>query len=388
MIPEKNHNNKCGDLPLKLAFIGGAFDSAVGNTHRIAVSMDNKFELVAGVFSRDIHKNKLTAKKYNISPERSYANIEELIKFEKNAIDAIVIMTPQDQHFHYIMNCIDENIPVICEKALVPDVNSALEIKQKLEEKKAYLSVTYNYTGYPMIREMRNMINSGFFGVVQQIFLEMPQEGFGKLNENKEPIVPQKWRLHDDYIPTVSLDLGIHLHLMGFFLSGKKACAVNAVSSTYGNFGHIIDNVITMVRYEDNVIGNLWYSKVAMGYRNGLRVRILCSKGTLEWIQEKPEYLYVSDNQGNQYRVDRGSPNLKVASQERYQRFKVGHPAGFIEAFSNYYYDIASDLNNYQKGTHDVNEYVFGIDSSVEGLNFLHAIARSSKSNSWENVGV
>ncbi len=383
-------NHKVGELqkPLKLGFIGGSLESAVGNTHRIAISMDEKFELVSGLFSRTHEKSIATARQYNISTSRAYSDIDEFIKNEKHEIDAVAIMTPQNQHFNYILRCLDSNIPVICEKALVEDVVSAILIKKKLEEKKGYLSVTYNYTGYPMIREMRHMISSGKYGVVQQIMLEMPQEGFGKKNSENQPIVPQEWRLRDAAIPTVSLDLGIHLHMMGYFLTGFEALEVCALSNTYGNFENIIDNVTALVKYENDITGYIWYGKTAMGYRNGLKVRILCSRGTLEWVQEYPEYIHVSDNRGNRYIIDRGSPDLTVAVQNRYQRFKVGHPAGFLEAFANYYYDVAVQLNSFINGKSLENEYVFGIDASVSGLKFLDALARSSKTNSWVSIDV
>ncbi|EEO27340.2 hypothetical protein OFAG_00493 [Oxalobacter formigenes HOxBLS] len=372
--------------PLKLAFIGGAVNSAVGRVHQVAVSMDERFELVAGVFSRDAQQNLLTAKKYNISVDRAYSDVEQLLGKEKGNVDAVVIMTPQDQHLPHILQCVEAGVPIICEKALVPDVDSAIRIQDKLGEQSGYLAVTYNYTGYPMIREMRQMIQSGKLGKIQQILLEMPQEGFGKVTNEKQPIVPQKWRLYDDYIPTVSLDLGIHLHMMGLFLTGKKACEVTSLSRTYGNFNEVIDNVSSLVKFEDDVTGHVWYGKTAMGYRNGLKARIFGSNGSLEWIQEKPEYLFYADNKGNRYIIDRGSPDVEVATQERYQRFKVGHPAGFIEAFSNYYYDVANDLENYLAGKKVKNEYVFGVEESIDGLNFLKAISRSTRSGKWEKV--
>ena len=164
------------------------------------------------------------------------------------------------------------NVPIICEKALVTCSEEATDIRALLLERAGFLAVTYNYTGYPMIRELRQMIAQGRFGKIQQIHIEMPQEGFARMGNNGNPIVPQDWRLHDGPVPTISLDLGVHLHMMVRFLTGEKPMEVAATSNTYGNFAQITDNVSCIARYTNNLNCNIWYSKTALGYRNGLKL--------------------------------------------------------------------------------------------------------------------
>lgn len=372
---------------LKLAFLGGAFESAVGRVHRAAIDMDQRFELVAGCFSRKGEISQSTGLKYGINPDRAYQSLDQLLISEAGKIDAIAIMTPQDQHGHQVVTCLNAGLPVICEKALVASSDEAATIRNQLSSCGGFLAVTYNYTGYPMLRELKHMIEQGHFGKIQQIHMEMPQEGFARLGSDGAPVVPQEWRLRDGQIPTISLDLGVHLHMMARFLTGERPEEVVATSNSYGNFKQITDNVSCLARYSNNLHCSIWYSKTAFGYRNGLRLRVFGEKGSAEWLQENPEYLQIANNSGGIFIVDRASKEIKIANQTRYSRFKAGHPAGFIEAFANYYYDVADALERYlDKKDNCEHQYVFGIEDSWEGLLMLDALATSSVNKRWERV--
>lgn len=371
---------------LRIAFVGGAINSAVGRVHRVATGMDQRFELVTGCFSRHAEINEQTARDYAISGAGPYATLEALLEAEARHLDAIVVLTPSDQHKAQVLSCLDAGVPVICEKALVGSSADAREIKAHLG-KTGYLTVTYNYTGYPMLRELKNLVDTGFLGPLEQITVEMPQEGFARITNKDEPVVPQEWRLHDGQVPTVSLDLGVHLHAIVRFLTGQQPRQVVAMSNTFGNFHQIIDNVSCLARYSDGLACSMWYGKTALGHRNGLRVRLYGKLAGAEWYQEAPEVLNIADNHGRRYTLDRASPDIAVANAPRYTRFKAGHPAGFIEAFANYYNDIAEALTLHKEGAKTIdNPYVFGIDDALEGITMLEAISRSSARNAWEDV--
>ena len=372
---------------LRVAFLGGAYESAVGRVHRIAVEMDQRFELVAGCFSRNLETNRKSAFRYGVVPARTYSDLDELLGSESSQIDGILILTPTNQHKLHVMRCLAAGIPVICEKALVTSSEEAADIKALLLQRGGFLAVTYNYTGYPMIRELKHMIEQGRFGKIQQIHIEMPQEGFSRMDDNGAPIVPQDWRLHDGKIPTISLDLGVHLHMMVRFLTNEQPSEVVAISNTYGNFPQIIDNVSCIARYTNNLNCSIWYSKTALGHRNGLKLRLFGESGSAEWLQENPEYLQFADNHGRRIIIDRASSEVQVSNQTRYTRFKAGHPSGFIEAFANYYYDTADRLGLYlDKNKPCPSQYVFGIDEALEGIHMLEAIADSSINKCWVNV--
>ncbi|WP_178124862.1 Gfo/Idh/MocA family protein [Pseudomonas sp. Fl4BN1] len=372
---------------LKVGFLGGGFESAVGRAHRAAIEMDQRFELVSGCFSRKPEVSKSTALKYCIDLDRSYSDIDHFLSSEASQLDAVVIMTPQDQHSKHVMRCLEADLPVICEKALVGSVEEALLIQRKLLSSQGFLAVTYNYTGFPILRELRYMIKHGKLGKIQQVQIEMPQEGFARLGANGQPITPQDWRLQDNKVPTLSLDLGVHIHMMIRFLTGEQPLEVVSTSKSYGNFNQVTDSISCISNYSNDISCSIWYSKSALGYRNGLKVRIFGSKGSAEWVQEDSEHLNISDNSGNRLLVDRASNNISVANHLRYTRFKAGHPAGFIEAFANYYYDVADALKYYLLKKNSVaQEYVFGIEESLEGLRMLEAISKSSSNKRWEEI--
>lgn len=373
--------------PLLIAFIGGGLNSAVGTTHQIASQMDARFKIVAGCFSRHDDVNRQTAHNWGIDDNRVYACWQELLQSEKNNIDAIVVLTPTPYHTDIVIETIKQGIPVICEKALTTSVSEALKIKKTVDEYKGFLSVTYNYTGYPMLRELKYMIAQGKLGKLEQIQIEMPQEGFGRLDRDGNPQAPQEWRLHDGDLPTISLDLGVHLHHIIDFLTNEKPVELVAVHNSFGSFREVIDNTICIANYTNNLVCNIWYSKAALGHRNGLRVRVYGETGSVEWYQMDPEFLYFNDNKGHKTIIDRACVDVVISAENKYNRFKSGHPSGFIEAFSNHYNDIADSLLTYKKEKAVyTTEYVFGVDKAIEGLHMLEAIARSSKNKTWEKI--
>lgn len=372
---------------LDVAFLGGSLRSAVGRVHQVAATMDMRCNLAAGCFSRDPVSNLETGNAYGVSPDRLYSSLEALLDAEKGRIDGVVLVTPTDQHESQVLACLEAGVPVICEKALTNTSAGAYKIKAAVAETGGFLSVTYNYLGYPMLRELQALIAAGQLGSVHQVHVEMPQEGFLKVRpDNHKPIVPQDWRLHDVGVPTLSLDLGVHLHMITRFLTGEKPLEVAAINSTFGNFSPVVDNVICMAKYSNDILSNIWYGKVALGCRNGLRVRVFGERGSAEWVQETPELLHLSDDCGRRYVLDRGHPDAKVSNQPRYTRFKAGHPAGFIEAFANCYADIADSLASFRNGQTSTNPYVFGVDESLEGLLFLEAIAAAGTKGAWVRV--
>ena len=332
---------------LKIAFIGGGITSVVGSAHYAAINIDNDGEIEAGCFSRNEKSNKETAIKYRVKPSRVYNDIDSFIVNEKEKIDVAIVLTPTDSHVDHILKLLESGIPVISEKSLTSSVEDAIEIKRSLSQNNGFLLVIYNYLGYPIIRELKQMIKNGELGNIKHIQVEMPQESFSKIDINGNPIVPQSWRLKDAYIPTISLDLGVHLHMLIKYLTEEVPVSVMAKSETYGNFPNIVDNVNCIIDYSNNISCNMWYSKVAIGNRNGMKIRIYGDKVSAEWIQESPEILYMANNKGERWWVERGNPGMHISNLPRYTRFKAGHPAGYVEALANYYSDVFTSLRGY-----------------------------------------
>ncbi|MBM3125979.1 MAG: Gfo/Idh/MocA family oxidoreductase, partial [Chloroflexi bacterium] len=330
--------------------------------------------------------NAETAKQWGIASDRVYQTWPQMLEEEKGRLDAIVVLTPTPEHLAPVMTALDAGYPVICEKALASTSPEAARIHNAVEATSGFLSVTYNYTGYPMVRELREMIRRGHLGRVEQIHIEMPQEGFARLNREGKPMVPQQWRMQGGAIPTISLDLGVHLHHMIDFLTGEKPLALVATQSSLGRFRQVVDNTMALVQYTNGLECSVWFSKAALGHRNGLRVRVYGEEGSAEWFQMEPEVIHFSDNCGHQFRIDRASNDVLIAHQPRYNRFKSGHPAGFLEAFANLYADIAEDLTQWSNDKTLASDYTFTSRHALEGLVMLEAIERSARERRWVDV--
>jgi len=360
--------------PLRVAFVGGALNSAVGYTHFNASRLDGHFRVEAGCFSRDIKQNQLSAHTYGVSRDRVYDTWQELLEKERTQLDAVVILTPTPTHSEVLLATLEAGYPVICEKSLGISSEECSQIEKAVNNSGGFLAVTYNYSGYPMVRELRRMIMEERLGKIHQIHIEMPQEGYLRVGAN-----PQEWRKRDYAIPTVSLDLGVHVHhLVDFITGGKKPLSVFGDQSNYGQFEGIVDNVYCHAQYQENLRVLAWWGKTAIGYRNGLRIRVFGSIASAEWYQMEPEDLHFSDNEGHHMTLDRGSNEAIVAREIRYNRFKAGHPSGFVEAFSNLYADIADSLRGHLNGSLLSNVFVHGAEISKEGLYFLECVSHSA----------
>lgn len=369
----------------KLAIIGGSVDSAVGYTHLIASQMDHRFELVSACFSRKPEVNKKTVEAWNLDQIRLYDDWKVLLLQEKTQIDAVAILTPTPSHYEMVIDALKLGIPTICEKALTSTYEEAQEICKVQSKYNGFLAVTHNYTGYPMLRELRELVNKKMLGDLTQIQIEMPQEGFAKLDMANHKPCPQAWRLVDGDIPGVSLDLGTHLQHMIHYVSGENPLSLIADQNTYGWFKNIVDDVSILAHYPSGMKSSMWYGKSALGHRNGMRIRVYGAQGSAEWFQMEPEILILHDVHGNRTILDRAG-DVQIASLLRYNRFKSGHPAGFIEAFANLYVDIADKLDEYyQKGKFD-SEWIYGSQQAAIGLKVMQVANISNAQKTWLNL--
>lgn len=366
---------------IPIAVIGGGLNSAVGFAHYSAINLSNKFQITSGVFSRNKEINKKTAETYHVQNSKVYSNYKTLLKNEKNNIEGVIILTPSNQHCEQILYAMELNIPVICEKSLTIDSIELNKIKKLANNK--FLSVVYNYICYPMIKELKEIVYRGDIGKIIQIQIEMQQEGFLRL-KNGLPIKPQLWRLKDGKVPTISLDLGTHLYSLIKILTKESPIETIAMENNFGNFSGIVDDINSFIKYSNDMICNMWISKTALGNRNGLRIRMFGTKGSAEWYQLDPENLKMTDNTGKSYLLDRSSDTSIVASNAKYNRFKVGHPAGYIEALANFYEDVHDDLINFKNKI--PNRNTFGLNESEECILLFEAMSKSAKSLQWTKI--
>jgi predicted dehydrogenase len=188
-------------------------------------------------------------------------------------------------------------------------------------------------------------------------------------------MLPQNWRLFDGEIPTVSLDLGVHCHHLLQFLTDKSLVPQWARQASLGNFKKVIDDVECAGILGKDAQFSMWFGKAALGHRNGLRVRLYGSEASATWYQASPDELHLYSRSGQAHLIDFGSPDLLVANQPRYMRFKAGHPTGFIEAFANLYDDLAGHLTGIPMPTSDI-AYTPTVVDAEQGLRFLQSVSR------------
>ena len=353
----------------RIAFVGGGINSAVGYAHFVASRLDNHFELFAGVFSTDESVNRASGDRYSLPSSRVFQSIPELLERHAEELDAVVVLTPTPDHKENVIQSLEAGIDVICEKAIATNSADAEKIVAAAAQNDRNCLVTFNYTGYPAVREMRRLVLSGSIGEVIQINVEMPQESF-----LRDGAVAQNWRQKDYEIPTVSLDLGVHvLHLASFIADAGDTIEVQSSAQHRGSISTVIDNVNALVKYRNGMVGSYWWSKTALGYRNGLKVRIFGTQGSLEWHQQNPEELLCCSTDGQNKIVDRGNAHTESELlRPAYNRFKAGHPAGFLEAFANLYVDFAAILSKSEKGHELARPY--SAREAARGLTLLEEI--------------
>jgi predicted dehydrogenase len=276
-------------------------------------------------------------------------------------------------------------IQVVSEKSMVGNMKEALLLIDQEDKFQKKIYVTFNYTAYPMIRELKSRIEENQIGRILNIHVEMPQEGFLKLNGKAQPPNVQKWRTLDGELSMLSLDLGVHTQNLIQFATGLYGESFIGVKSHHGLVSQVFDYVSALGKYNDGVDATVWYGKTALGHRNGLRLKVYGERGSFEWEQIFPDILRSANQNGAREIIDFGSNVLIEAGKARYQRFKPGHPTGFIEAFANYYEDLYNVLSPY--GSPELSErYLSTAQTAVKGLQEIRAIEDSCSSKEWEEV--
>jgi predicted dehydrogenase len=350
--------------------------------------MDGRFDLQAGVFSRDIDVSLSSADLWGVDKSRAYSSITDMLHEEAARLDVVIVLSPTPTHFDHVSTVLTAGIDVICEKSLAMTSDEAQRLDELAKRLNRRLLVTYNYSGYPMIRELRELIRRGALGRIVACQIEMPQEGFLRRASDGRPLVPQEWRRVDGSIPTVCLDLGSHTHHLASFLLSKEPIELVASASHHGRIENVVDYVAALCRYPDDVDVSMTFGKSLIGYRNGLSVRIFGDEASAGWVQSNPEQLLLSRANGDRLLVDRASSSSIIANRSRYERFKAGHPAGFIEAFANLYWDFYDTLTSDGPGENakDSDLYVFDASHAEAGLRMLEAMTESHRSREWITV--
>ncbi len=371
---------------LRLAVIGGGPGSFIGAMHRQAARLDDRYELVTGILSSDPARSKKAGLEIGIHPDRIYNSVDEMLRAEaarQDGADVVAIMTPNDSHYEYAVAALEQGFDVICDKPMTNTLQEAESLHKKVQETGLVFCLTHNYTGYPMVRQAKAMVEDGQLGIVRLIQVEYVQGG--KADESK--VIPADaipWR-YDPVRGGPSLvmgDIGTHAHNLTRFITGMEVAEVSAEAGTIVPGRMIHDFAGALLRFENGARGSFWVTQAAAGVENCLRIRVSGTKGSLEWMQEIPQSLTFKPLHGPaQTRTPNGPGTLPFAA--RSSRIVAGHPEGFHEGFANIYSDAAEAIAARRSGK-DANPLALQFPNSRDGLmgvRFVNSVIESSNSN-------
>ncbi len=376
---------------IRLGMVGGGRGAFIGAVHRIASRLDDQYELVAGAFSSDPEKSAASAADLGVA--RSYGSYAEMAQKEarrKDGIEAVAIVTPNHMHAPVAVEFLKRGIHVICDKPLTATLPEAKKLAKTAEASGVVFALTHNYTGYPMIRQAREMIAAGALGDIRLVNVEYIQDWLA------EPIeaTGQKqadWRTDPARSGAggATGDIGTHAFNLANFVTGLTLQELSADLQSFVAGRRVDDNGHIMMRYTSGARGTLWCSQVASGQENGLRLRIFGTKGGIEWEQENPNYLWVAPLGQPKYRLTRGGPATGEAAA-RMTRIPSGHPEGYLEGFANIYAEAARAIIARREGIALDSAVVFpGLKEGLEGVAFVDACVRSSKRNgAWVSLAL
>lgn len=375
---------------IRLGMVGGGEGAFIGAVHRIAARLDDHYELVAGALSSTPEKALRSAHALGLA--RAYPDYRAMAREEAargaDGIEAVAIVTPNDQHASAAEAFLEAGIHVICDKPVTTTLAQALRLRELARARGLVLAVTYNYSGYPMVRHARRLVREGALGEIRVVQVEYAQDW---LTESLEATGQKQaaWRTDPARAGAGGCigDIGTHAYHLASFVSGLQAQSLCAELSTFVTGRALDDNVQVMLRFAGGARGMLWASQVAPGNENGLRLRIYGSRGGIEWCQEHPNQLLWSPYGQPSQTVSRGTAAAN-ADAARVTRLPSGHPEGYLEGFATLYAEIAQALHAARDGSALPPEVVFPtIEDGVHGMAFIEAaVHSSSRGGAWVEV--
>ena len=375
--------------PLRLGMVGGGRGAFIGGVHRLCARMDGQYELVAGALSSDPARARESGADLHLAPTRVYTSFVEMAAAEAkraDGIEVVSIVTPNDSHHAIARAFLDRGIDVICDKPMTTTVADALDLVQVVQRTGLIFGVTHNYTGYPMVRQAREMIAAGELGTIRVVQVEYVQDWLTtKLEDTGQK--QAAWRVDPARAGAGGClgDIGTHAYNLAGFVTGLVVRELAADLSRFVPGRKLDDNVHILLRFENGARGMLWSSQVAPGNENGLRLRVYGDTAGLEWQQEHPNQLRFAPVGQPPRVLSRGGPNLGLAAALA-TRIPSGHPEGYLEAFANLYRDLAEQIRA-RRATRQPDRVALlvpTVEDGARGVKFIHAAVESSaKNGAW-----
>jgi predicted dehydrogenase len=372
---------------LKMGMIGGGPGSFIGAIHRIAASIDGEIELVCGVFSSQAEKSKAAGESLYLPASRIYTSYQELFEKEKvlpegERMDFVSIVTPNYLHFEPARLALANGFHVMLDKPMTLSLPEARELKKLIEESGLLFCLTHTYTGYPMVKQARQMVQAGTFGKIRKVYVEYPQGWLStalEAEDNKQA----SWRTDPAKSGKAGCmaDIGTHAFNLAEYVAGQEVSELCADLHTVVEGRRLDDDSAVLLRFNKGASGELFATQVAAGEENNVKVRVYGEKGGLEWKQEEANTLLVKwpDKPTEIYRA--GNPYLNSFATHN-ARTPAGHPEGYLEAFANHYRNFALSLQARKAGKAPEPEWLDFPDAEdgLRGMAFIENVVKSSNS--------
>lgn len=367
---------------LRLGMVGGGQGAFIGGVHRFAARIDNRWELVAGALSSDPIRARVSGAELGLDPARSYADFLTMAHAEAarpDGIDAVSIVTPNHMHAAPAIAFLEAGIHVICDKPLAGTEEDAKSIADAVRRSGKHFILTHNYTGYPLIRQAREMVASGELGALRVIQVEYAQDWLTEKSEGKQAA----WRADTTRSGKggAIADIGTHAFNLASFVTGQMPRYLAADLSAFVPGRPVDDNAHILLRYTSGARGMLWASQVAVGKENALRLRIYGDKASLEWDQKNPNQMAFTRFSQPRQILTRGGAGASEAATA-VSRLPAGHPEGYLEGFATLYREAADLISN----EHGVERPLLlpDINEGLYGVRFISACIASAESDaSW-----
>ena len=372
---------------LSLGIVGGGPKSWIGHVHRISARFDDKYEIVAGVFSRNAKLSINFGKTLGISKDRCYSTFKEMALKESkrnDGIQVVSIMTPPSSHQIIAEKFIEKNINIISDKPFAGNLDQAKKLYKKIKSnKKIKYALTHNYSAYPMVREAKVLIEKGKIGKIEYVNVEYIQDWSDGTKINVRNAKKKlKWKIDNKIVGASAVlnEIGTHAYHLATYISGLKGEKIFADIKQISKKIKMDDNAQVMINFTNGAKGMFWTSVMAKGGVYGLRIRVFGSKGSLEWVQNDPNYLKLNPDKGAVRYLEKGFHNAELS--KKFSRVKFGHPEGYLDAFANIYREFAESLKNKSKKRY----FYPNEDEGLETAKFINACKVSSKNKRWVKI--
>ena len=379
---------------LRYGMIGGGPGAFIGAVHRRAAALDGEIDLVAGAFSATPEKSRQQGAELFLNPNRVYGSYLEMAEKESRLspderIDFVSIVTPNHNHFAIAKTFITAGFHVVCDKPMTTSLADAEELCRLVKKHNTVFALTHNYTGYPMVKQARELIRQGTLGAIRKIVVEYPQGWLATFLEN-DGAKQAVWRTDPTQAGVAGCfgDIGSHAENLAHYITGLEIAEICADLTTFVPGRKLDDDANTLVHYAGGARGIMYASQISVGEENNLRIRIYGTAASLEWHQEEPNYLYVRHPNGPEQVYKRGNNYLAPIAAHN-SRLPFGHPEAFIEAFANIYrnvaHTIAAKISGAAPGEFDSDFPT--VQDGARGVHFIHAVVQSSQRRGWINAG-